>query len=650
MSGPAPRVPRQRGDPGLDPSRDPGDPGLDPSRQRDGPDLDLSRWRGRATDPDADRSRAEDSSPEAVARLRARSRALLRELLRPHRARLGLAVSLLLAQNAAAMAGPYLVMLGIDRGIRPLRAGDTGPLVAVAAAFVIATGIEYATRRAFLALAARIGQAVLLDLRNRVYGHFLRLDVGFHERYTSGRMVSRLTSDLDSIAELVDGGIDKLVMAALSVLSVAGILLWLDLPLAVVTLLAFPFLFGLSRWFARASAGAYRRTREAVALVIVHFVESLRGIRAVQAYRREPRNQRIFAAVNDDYRQASLRAFRLIAVYSPGIRLIGNLTAAAVLGYGGWRVLGGRTEVGVLAAFLLYVRRFFEPMEELSQFYNSLQSATAALEKLAGVLDERPAVAEPARPVPLPAGPARGAVVFRRVHFGYRPEAPILSGLELTVQAGQTVALIGPTGAGKSTIAKLLARFHDPVSGTISLDGVDLRHLADAELRRAVVLVTQENHLFSGSVAENIRFGRPDADDDAVEAAARAIGAHGFIAALPDGYATDVHRRGGRLSAGQRQLVAFARAFLADPRVLILDEATSSLDVPTERLVQRALHSVLRDRTALVIAHRLSTVEIADRVLVLDGGRIVEDGSPAELAAAGGRYAALHRQWRDSLI
>ncbi|MFG2057656.1 ABC transporter ATP-binding protein [Micromonospora sp. NPDC048930] len=627
-----------------------GPPPVPRPRRAPDEDVDLSRWRGRATDPDADRSRAEDTTPEAVARLRARSRSLLGRLLRPHRGRLGLAVILLLVQNAAAMAGPYLVMLGIDRGIGPLRAGDPGPLVAVAAAFAVATGTEYGARRGFLTLAARIGQAVLLDLRRLVYDHFLRLDVGFHERYASGRMVARLTSDLDSIAELVDGGIDKLVMAALSVLSVAGILLWLDPPLAAVTLLAFPFLFLLSRWFARASAGAYRRARETVALVIVHFVESLRGIRAVQAYRRESRNRRIFAAVNDDYRQASLAAFRLIAVYSPGIRLIGNLTAALVLGYGGARVLGGQTEVGVLAAFLLYLRRFFEPMEELSQFYNALQSATAALEKLAGVLDERPAVAEPERPVRLPAVACPGTVVFRSVSFGYRPETPILAGLELTVPAGQTVALVGPTGAGKSTIAKLLARFHDPAAGTVSLDGVDLRDLADAELRRAIVLVTQENHLFSGSVAENIRFGRPDADDAAVAAAARAIGAHDFITALPDGYATDVHRRGGRLSAGQRQLVAFARAFLADPRVLILDEATSSLDVPTERLVQRALRSVLRDRTALVIAHRLSTVETADRVLVLDGGRIVEDGPPAELAAAGGRYAALHRQWRDSLI
>ncbi|PZF93974.1 ABC transporter ATP-binding protein [Micromonospora deserti] len=611
---------------------------------------DVTRWRGIATDPDADRSRAEDTSPEAVARLRARSRVLLRDLLRPHRRRLGLAVALLLGQNAAAMAGPYLVMLGIDAGIAPLRAGDPGPLVAVAAAFAAATVVEYVARRGFLTLSARIGQAVLLDLRQRVYGHFLRLSVAFHERYTSGRMVSRLTSDLDSIAELAGGGIDSLVLAVLSILSVAAILLWLDLPLAAVTLLAFPFLFWLSRWFARASAAAWRRTREAVALVIVHFVESIRGIRAVQAFRRESRNERIFATLNDDYRRASLRAFRLIATYSPGIKVIGNVTVAVVLCYGGWRVLGGATEIGVLAAFLLYLRRFFEPMQELSQFYNSLQSATAALEKLAGVLDERPAVAEPAHPVPLPGGPGRGAVAYRSVTFGYRPDAPILRDLDLAVPAGQTVALIGPTGAGKSTIAKLLARFHDPLAGTVTLDGVDLREVADAELRRAVVLVTQETHLFGGTVAENIRFGRPAADDAAVEAAAQAIGAHDFITALPDGYATEVHRRGGRLSAGQRQLVAFARAFLADPAVLILDEATSSLDVPTERLVQHALGTILRDRTALVIAHRLSTVEIADRVLVLEGGRIVEDGPPARLAAAAGRYAALHRQWRDSLL
>jgi ABC-type multidrug transport system fused ATPase/permease subunit len=619
--------------------------------------VDDGGWRGIADDG--------GMQGPGVARLRTRSRALLGSLLRPHRRLIAVTVLLLLLQNAAAMAGPYLVMLAIDRGIPPLRRGDDPTaLVAVATAFVLTAATEYAGKRGFLTLSARVGQAVLLDLRKRVYEHFLRLSVGFHERYTSGRVVARLTSDMDSIAELVDGGIDDLVLAGLSVISVAGILLWLDPPLAAVTLLAFPFLLWLSRWFARASALAYRRSREAVALVIVHFVESLGGIRAVHAFRREPRNQEIFADLNDGYRRANLRAFRLIATYSPGIKVIGNVTIAVVLTYGGWRVLHGHTAIGVLAAFLLYLRRFFEPMQELSQFYNALQSATAALEKLSGVLDERPAVPEPRRPTrPRPsAGAGRGALEFRRVTFGYRPDELILSEMALRVPAGETVALVGATGAGKSTIAKLVARFYDPVAGAVTLDGVDLRELTDAELHRQVVMVTQENHLFGGTVADNIRFGRPEASDADVEAAARAIGAHGFIADLPDGYATDVHRRGGRLSAGQRQLVAFARAFLADPAVLVLDEATSSLDVPTERLVQRALRTILRaaaddangsrtgGRTALVIAHRLSTVEIADRVLVLDCGRIIEDGPPRALIAGGGRYAALHRQWRDSLV
>ncbi|WFE30763.1 ABC transporter ATP-binding protein [Solwaraspora sp. WMMD791] len=589
------------------------------------------------------------------ARLRARSRALLGSLTRPHRRMIGVAVALLLLQNAAAMAGPYLVMIGIDRAIPLLRdRGAVGPLVAVGVAFLAATIAEYAGKRTFLILSARIGQAILLDLRQRVYRHFLRLSVDFHERYTSGRVVARLTSDMDSIAELVEGGIDDLVLAGLSVISVAGILLWLDPPLAVVTLLAFPFLLWISVWFARASTVAYRRTREAVALLIVHFVESLGGVRAVHAFGREARNQEIFTEVNDGFRQANLRAFRLIAIYSPALKGIGNVAVAIVLTYGGWQVLQGETEIGVLAAFLLYLRRFFEPMQELSQFYNSLQSATAALEKLSGVLDERPEVPEPARPRPLPV-PVRGAVRLRAVSFGYRPDRLVLPELTVRIPAGQTVALVGATGAGKSTIAKLVARLYDPVSGAVTLDGVDLRDIAGVDLRRHVIMVTQENHLFAGSVADNIRFGRPDATDAEIEAAARAIGAHEFIAGLPDGYATDVHRRGGRLSAGQRQLVAFARAMLADPAVLILDEATSSLDVPTERLVQRALQTMLtggdggRGRTALVIAHRLSTVQIADRVLVLDGGRIVEDGAPADLVAAGGRYAALHDQWRDSL-
>ena len=619
--------------------------------------IDVDQWRGLASDSDAERTAAEESTEKATIRLRASSRKLLGSLLSPHRRLVAVMIVLLLLQQAAAMAGPYLVMIGIDRGIEPLRRGDPSVMIWVGAAFAVAAIVEYAGKRGFLTLSGRIGQAALFDLRRRVYSHFQRLSIGFHERYTSGRMVSRLTSDMDSISELVDGGIDDLVLAGLSVVSTAAILLVLDVPLALVTLVSFPFLLWLSRWFAIASALAYRRTRETVALVIVHFVESMGGMRAVQAFRREPRNQEIFEAVNDDYRAANLTAFRLIAKFSPGIKVIGNVTIAVVLTYGGYRALGGADagalDVGVLAAFLLYLRRFFEPMQELSQFYNALQSATAALEKLSGVLQEPPDVPEPERPKPLiESGQtrARGEVRFERVEFGYRSDRVVLPELDLVIPAGQTLALVGATGAGKSTIAKLVARFYDPVHGVVRLDGVNLRQVADEDLRRAVVMVTQENFLFSGTIADNIAFGRPGASRSDVEAAAIAIGADTFIRALPEGFDTDVRKRGGRLSSGQRQLVAFARAFLADPAVLILDEATSSLDIPSERLVQRALRTILADRTAIVIAHRLSTVEIADRVLVVEGGRVVEDGSPEVLVAGGGRYATLHQQWRDSLV
>ena len=331
----------------------------------------------------------------------------------------------------------------------------------------------------------------------------------------------------------------------------------------------------------------------------------------------------------------------------PGVKLIGNLTVAGVLTYGGYLVFDGTVTVGVLAAFLLYLRQFYEPMQELSQFYNTLQSAGAALEQLSGVLEEEPEVAEPKKPAAL--GEARGEVRFTGVRFSYVPDRPILPGLDLTVPAGQSVALVGATGAGKTTLAKLIARFYDPVEGRVELDGVDLRELDEPTLRRAVVMVTQENFLFSGTVADNIRFGRPGATQDEVTAAAMAIGADEFISALPEGYDTQVGKRGGRMSAGQRQLVAFARAFLADPAVLILDEATSSLDVPSERLVQRALRTILADRTALIIAHRLSTVEIADRVLVMEAGQIVEDGAPQRLIKSSGRFAGLHQAWLDSL-
>jgi ABC-type multidrug transport system fused ATPase/permease subunit len=492
-----------------------------------------------------------------------------------------------------------------------------------------------------------VGEEVLLDLRQRLFNNFQRLSLAFHERYTSGRVIARLTSDVDALAELLATGMQDLVTAVLSILSVSVVMLFLDAPLGLVTLLAFPLILGLTAWFRHHSAHAYRAGREAVALVIVHFVESLGGIRAVQAFRREPRNQQIFEDVNARYRDANVWSGKLGAVYGPGIRALGHITTSVVLLYGGTRVLDGEMTVGVLAAFLLYLRRFFEPMQELAQFYNVFQSAAAGLEKLSGVLEETPTVPEPVEPTPLPE--ARGEVRFDHVTFGYR-QVTVLHELDLTIPAGQTVALVGETGAGKTTVARLIARFYDPNEGAVRLDGIDLRDLSTTDLRRAVVMVTQEGFLFSGSVADNIGFGRPDATREEIEDAARVIGAHDFLSNLPEGYDTDVRKRGGRLSAGQRQLVAFARAFLANPRVLILDEATSSLDIPSERLVQRALRTLLADRTAVIIAHRLSTVEIADRVLVVDAGRIVEDGSPRELIAGAGRYSALHEAWADSLV
>jgi ABC-type multidrug transport system fused ATPase/permease subunit len=606
--------------------------------------VSATTWRGHAQ---VDDEEAEER--ESAARLTGSARRLLGELLAPYKRGIKILVLVVLVENAARLAIPYLVKEGIDTGIPPIREDDNlTPLLVIVGIVLVATLTQAVARQAFLVRSGRIGQDVLSELRRRVFRHFQVLSPAFHDSYTSGRVISRQTSDVDAIYEMLETGFDGLVTAALTLVGTAGLLLWLDLELGLVALLCGPFLAWLTNWFRKESARSYRVTREKVALVIVHFVESMGGIRAVQAFRREGRNQEIFDDVNDQYRRANLVAFRLVAWFMPGIRLIGNVTIAVVLLYGAYRAYHGEVTVGVLAAFLLYLRQFFEPMMEISQFYNTFQSAMAALDKLAGVLAVEPSVSGPEEPVRL--DEARGELRFDHVRFGYAEGRDVLPDLDLTVPAGQTVALVGTTGAGKTTLAKLATRFYDPLDGRVLLDGVDVRRLTSNDLRQAVVMVTQENYLFSGTIADNIRFGRPDATMEQIVEATTALGAHDFISAMPDGYETDVANQGGRLSAGQRQLVAFARAFLADPAVLILDEATSSLDSPSERLVQRALRTVLAGRTAVIIAHRLSTVEIADRVLVMEHGRIVEDGSPADLVSAGGgRYSDLHQAWLDSL-
>lgn len=595
-------------------------------------------------DPEAD-----DVATGTGVALQRHARVLVGALVRPHRAPVWLAVALLVAENAIMLAGPLLVAAAIDTGVPAAVRGELGPLAWAIGGYA-ATGLASAgLRAAFLALSGRIGQDLLLEVRRRVFAHGQRLSLDFHESYTSGRLISRLTSDLDSLNDLLEKGLDGLLGALLSLVGISVLLIWLDPPLAAVVLAGFVPLVVLTRWFQRSSRASYRRTRTTVARLIVHFVESMNGMRAVQAFRRERRSEQIMDRLSSAYRDANADAVRTLAWYVGWLRLVGNVTLAVVLLVGGLRVAGGALELGALTAFLLYLRRFYDPLDDLAQFFNAYQSAAAALEKIASVLDTPPGVPEPAVPVALPV-PVRGALDLDRVRFSYAGVGrTVLPELSLHVPPGQTVALVGATGAGKSTLAKLSARFYDPTSGAVRLDGVDLRDVTDADLRTALVMITQEAFLFSGSVADNVAMGRPGATRAEIVAAVAAVGAREFVEALPDGVDTDVRKRGGRLSAGQRQLVSLARVVLADPAVVLLDEATSSLDVPSERAVQAALETVLADRTALIIAHRLSTVLIADRVLVMADGVIVQDGSPAELLGRDGEFAALHASWRASL-
>ncbi|MEU1409029.1 ABC transporter ATP-binding protein [Streptomyces sp. NPDC005728] len=577
---------------------------------------------------------------------------LLRSLLAPMKARVALTTLLLLLQQAAVQAGPLLVAYAIDKAVPAFRDHDHGPLIAVAVGYLLCALVSGGLQVAFIEASARVSQDVLLDLRGRIFRHAQALSVDFHERYTSGRLISRSTTDVESLRELLNEGLQELVTVVLSLVYISAMLLWLDLGLGAVAVASFVPLYVLVRVYQRRAGRVYGARSTAIAAVIVKFVETMNGIRPVRAFRREAANDAEFAVLNRRHERTNGDALLEMARYVVGSRLVANAAVAAIVLWGAHRVVSGSLELGVLAAAVLYLRRLYDPIDRLGMFLNSYQSAAASLEKIAGLLAQTPSVPEPSEPGELPSPksefPGR-EVVFDGVRFAYRTGGEVLPRFDLTLPAGQTVAVVGSTGAGKSTLAKLLARFYDPSDGRVLLDGVDLRELAMRELRRGVVMVTQEAFLFSGTVADNIAIGRPDATREEIEQAAKAIGAHEFISALPDGYDTDVRKRGGRISAGQRQLVSFARALLADPAVLILDEATSSLDVPGERAVQRAMSTVLRGRTAVVIAHRLSTVEIADRVLVMEHGRIVEDGRPDELIAGTGRFADLHRAWRDSL-
>ncbi|WP_426404292.1 ABC transporter ATP-binding protein [Streptomyces sp. R-07] len=578
--------------------------------------------------------------------------ALLRSLLATHRTRVAIAALVLLVKEGAVQAGPLLVAYAIDRGVPAFRAGDHGPVVAVAVGYLLCAALSGALQYAFVRGTAKINQDVLLDLRGRIFRHAQLLSVDFHERYTSGRLISRSTTDVESLRELLSEGLQELIGVVLSFTSISLILLWLDRGIGTTAIASFVPLYLLIRLYRRRAGEVYAERSTAIAGVIVKFAETMNGIRPVRAFRRESTNDTEFAQLNHRHERSNGDALLEMARYVVGSRLVANTAVAGMCLWGAYRVADGTLELGVLAAAVLYMRRLYDPIDRLGMFLNSYESAAASLTKIAGLLAQEPGVPETKNPRELPdrTGTPGREITFDQVRFAYRTGGEVLPTFDLTIPAGQTVAVVGATGAGKSTLAKLLARFYDPTEGHVRLDGVDLKNLTTPTLRRGIVMVTQEAFLFSGTVADNIAIGRPDATREEIEAAAKAIGAHEFITTLPDGYDTDVRKRGGRISAGQRQLVAFARALLADPAVLILDEATSSLDVPGERAVQRAMDTVLAGRTAVVIAHRLSTVEVADRVLVMESGRIVEDGHPSALVKGEGHYAGLHQAWRDSLV